>query len=63
MTNTYKGNRVCCKLGHKFVVNGCMDEEKGRDYETTKNIKSHSLDMKTTIRCSNDCNRYSQRFR
>ena len=62
MTNTYKGNRSCCKLGQKFIVGGCMDEEKGIDYETTRNKQLQSLDINTTIRFSNDCNKDSQRF-
>ena len=41
MSNTYKVNRACCKPGHKFVVGGCMDEEKGRDYETTEKKKNN----------------------
>ena len=39
-----------------------MDEEKGIDYETTRNKQLQSLDINTTIRFSNDCNKDSQRF-
>ena len=62
MTSTYKGNQACCKLGHKFVVSGRIDEEKGRDYETTEIKQLQSVDMNTIIICPNDSNKYSQRF-